>query len=351
MFVFIIFMLISGISVSAHPGRTDSQGGHYDRDTGKYHYHHGYPAHQHPNGICPYENNEKETTTRKYYSNSDSDGNSGRDSTTSITPKEKEQITQRVAATTREHLSTINKDDNKPPLIFLILFVIFLILFGTLSAIGILLLIHSIVITIQEYIDKERKRKELDRQWKQELEQSIAAGRKFVEEHKTEIFEIKQNIKKMKEERLLLIKKYNNFSAFKILNNIPGVPASASFYTDKKIYTNDLEYPVFGYTSLKGHCFHLIKGHCNSYTRHYLFDIAEVYYPCRVCAKNFREKYKWYYDIQDTIKLLEGIGLQLNYNMPELPQLEKHQLSSDMNITEIEKEENIPKEQYINGNS
>ena len=31
----------------AHPGRTDSQGGHTDRTTGEYHFHHGYPAHQH----------------------------------------------------------------------------------------------------------------------------------------------------------------------------------------------------------------------------------------------------------------------------------------------------------------
>lgn len=46
---------IISFSVYAHPGRTDSSGGHYDRSTGEYHYHHGYPAHQHPNGICPYE--------------------------------------------------------------------------------------------------------------------------------------------------------------------------------------------------------------------------------------------------------------------------------------------------------
>ena len=38
----------------AHPGRTDARGGHYDRATGAYHYHHGYPAHQHYNGQCPY---------------------------------------------------------------------------------------------------------------------------------------------------------------------------------------------------------------------------------------------------------------------------------------------------------
>lgn len=42
----------------AHKGRTDSSGGHYDYSTGEYHYHHGYSAHQHNNGVCPYETNK-----------------------------------------------------------------------------------------------------------------------------------------------------------------------------------------------------------------------------------------------------------------------------------------------------
>ena len=43
----------------AHSGRTDSHGGHYDSFTEEYHYHHGYPAHQHENGICPYSFDDK----------------------------------------------------------------------------------------------------------------------------------------------------------------------------------------------------------------------------------------------------------------------------------------------------
>ena len=39
----------------AHPGNTDSKGGHHVTATGEYHYHHGQPAHQHPNGECPYD--------------------------------------------------------------------------------------------------------------------------------------------------------------------------------------------------------------------------------------------------------------------------------------------------------
>lgn len=47
----------------AHPGGTDGSGGHYNHDTGEYHYHHGYPEHQHPDGVCPYNLQENDITT------------------------------------------------------------------------------------------------------------------------------------------------------------------------------------------------------------------------------------------------------------------------------------------------
>lgn len=51
----------------AHQGRTDSSGGHRDNKNksglGSYHYHHGYSAHLHPNGICPYEAGTSNTTS------------------------------------------------------------------------------------------------------------------------------------------------------------------------------------------------------------------------------------------------------------------------------------------------
>lgn len=53
------------LTVSAHPGRTDSNGGHTDNSTGDYHYHHGYPAHDHydmdgdGDADCPYNFDDK----------------------------------------------------------------------------------------------------------------------------------------------------------------------------------------------------------------------------------------------------------------------------------------------------
>jgi hypothetical protein len=47
----------------AHSGRTDGSGGHHDRQNGGYHFHHGYSAHYHPNGECPYAISEEPTTS------------------------------------------------------------------------------------------------------------------------------------------------------------------------------------------------------------------------------------------------------------------------------------------------
>lgn len=49
-----VLLLLLTVPAYAHPGKTDANGGHYNRSTGEYHYHHGYPEHQHPGGICPY---------------------------------------------------------------------------------------------------------------------------------------------------------------------------------------------------------------------------------------------------------------------------------------------------------
>lgn len=58
--ILIISIQLFSITSFAHKGRTDGSGGHYDRSTGEYHYHHGYGPHQHIDGICPYDYDNKE---------------------------------------------------------------------------------------------------------------------------------------------------------------------------------------------------------------------------------------------------------------------------------------------------
>ena len=73
---FLLFVFVLSLTVHAHPGKTDSNGGHTDHSTGDYHYHHGQPAHDHydidGDGIidCPY--NFAETPASPKSSNSSS---------------------------------------------------------------------------------------------------------------------------------------------------------------------------------------------------------------------------------------------------------------------------------------
>ena len=53
--IVVVLLLLTVPLALAHSGRTDSDGGHYDRSTGEYHFHHGMSAHQHPGGVCPYD--------------------------------------------------------------------------------------------------------------------------------------------------------------------------------------------------------------------------------------------------------------------------------------------------------
>lgn len=56
----LVYFILSSSCVFAHSGGTDHKGGHYDKGSGEYHYHHGYSAHQHndmdSDGVldCPY---------------------------------------------------------------------------------------------------------------------------------------------------------------------------------------------------------------------------------------------------------------------------------------------------------
>lgn len=65
LFLAVVLSLALASVAFAHPGSTDSSGGHRDRSTGEYHYHHGYSAHQHVDKDgdgdldCPYDFKDK----------------------------------------------------------------------------------------------------------------------------------------------------------------------------------------------------------------------------------------------------------------------------------------------------
>lgn len=116
---FLIF--VAPLSVSAHKGRTDSNGGHTNHSTGEYHYHHGYPAHQHSDmdgdGIldCPY----------------DFDDQTNHKSSSSSTPKESTPATE---ATKSASNSNSKKEGNTLSMVgWVISFILGIALFASLS--------------------------------------------------------------------------------------------------------------------------------------------------------------------------------------------------------------------------
>ena len=69
----------------AHSGRTDSNGGHKDKQNksglGSYHYHcGGYPAHLHDNGVCTYSSSSSNNSSSKSSSNKTSTSTSDKSS-------------------------------------------------------------------------------------------------------------------------------------------------------------------------------------------------------------------------------------------------------------------------------
>jgi len=78
----LILLPLFMLAAQAHPGKTDANGGHIDHETGEYHYHHGYPAHDHydmdGDGIkdCPYDFDDQ---TGQNSGNSNGNSNSSSD--------------------------------------------------------------------------------------------------------------------------------------------------------------------------------------------------------------------------------------------------------------------------------
>lgn len=77
----ILSVILFPVPASAHKGNTDAYGGHYDRSTGQYHYHHGYRAHKHTDtngdGVpdCPYDFKDMTNHTSGASSDSSETGN------------------------------------------------------------------------------------------------------------------------------------------------------------------------------------------------------------------------------------------------------------------------------------
>ena len=78
----LVLALLLSLPVLAHSGRTDSKGGH--NGPGGYHYHHGYPAHQHEGGQCPYDFDDRTGESSGTSSSGSSSSSSSSDSSAKL---------------------------------------------------------------------------------------------------------------------------------------------------------------------------------------------------------------------------------------------------------------------------
>ena len=88
-------------TILAHSGKTDSSGGHKDKNNvsglGSYHYHCGrYPAHLHDGGVCPYSSSAKSSTTTKSTTTNNSKKSTTNNSKSSTTKAESSTETKNV---------------------------------------------------------------------------------------------------------------------------------------------------------------------------------------------------------------------------------------------------------------
>lgn len=89
-------------TILAHSGKTDSSGGHKDKNNvsglGSYHYHcGGYPAHLHDGGVCPYSGSAKSSTTTKLTTNNSKASTAKAESSTEAKNVEVENVTLKAS--------------------------------------------------------------------------------------------------------------------------------------------------------------------------------------------------------------------------------------------------------------
>lgn len=114
----ILSIVLIGTGTYAHSGRTDGNGGHKDNKNksglGSYHYHcGGYPAHLHPNGVCPYSSSSS-SSKGSTSSNSSSSKKSTSSGSSSNKGSTKSNSSSSKSNTSTSSSSSNSKTTNKP---------------------------------------------------------------------------------------------------------------------------------------------------------------------------------------------------------------------------------------------
>ena len=252
--IIILLLSVLALDVSAHPGRTDANGGHHDRTSGGYHYHHGYPAHQHTDGSCPYSFDDA-TEDSSPYSGTSSNTQSKHDENMDRLKIEKDEKDE-DRKEQQDEGNTKSRIDNIL-VIILVVVVIFIIS-------GIIPLLKS-----------ERIRREQQRKWQEERNE------------------------------------YYKLYAFKDPITCVDVPDNVYLRGEIPVTDDAGEYGAYTvYITQKGKCFHQ-KQNCvpNTESKH-IFQVYKTHTACKRCVKKAFPQYKWY------VKYRKIVDIKKKYDIP-----------------------------------
>ena len=290
---FAVAVMLLSTSVMAHPGGTDSHGGHIDHSTGEYHYHHGYPAHQHTNG-CPYDyvnaTKSKTTTTQKKHIPVETSilpvDNSGKDKV-----EETKQPIENVEATVAQFYRYL------------------LYSFVVIVAATALYVRHTYK------VEQERKERERIRELQEEHQRKVEEEKRLAQERIRQLEEQKK--KEYEDKRNAIISKYSGKTYESIAREL-GMPdrfyITPSFLPETKPDKYGNVELVF-YIS-NGKKYHTICGCSGSYRRIHYFGIGDRS-PCLKCCPTLtRGKIMATYDwIPKYIAFMEELK-QYKINIP-----------------------------------
>ena len=197
--LFVVTML--PLTVFAHPGKTDSSGGHVDHFTGEYHFHHGYPAHDHydmdgDGSIdCPYNFNSRAQENKTHISYSQNETQE------SLTIQESVHKTNPAQAyiTESTFVNSSEAETNKPSSkVGLLLFSVLVVILGILIAV-----LDSEKKSNQE--NQKKFRQEIDR-----LEADYKSKMEYLVNEQSKRILHNEEIKKDYEKRILALYQQKN---------------------------------------------------------------------------------------------------------------------------------------------
>ena len=297
-------------TVFAHPGKTDSQGGHTDHSTGEYHYHHGYSAHDHydmdGDGVvdCPYNFDDKTD-----HSSGDSNSSSSYVTTPRYTTP---------PATVPTHIQTVTQKEDElvPNWVYWVLFILS-------------------VSTIISFVSNKRKQNTIDHM-KYEHKNEIALLRNSCDKRialknatDAEIECIRSEVAELTEKRkellILLRKDQEKLDDLKLIRcRMKNAPLDITFANDgMPIYWKPSTVKPYGdysvYINEKNNIYHVDRL-CASIrsSKEHIFNVIGHARPCKKCAEGFFDFTTvpdWFFSTEDTVQtnIFDDPSIKVNW--------------------------------------